>query len=214
MKYKLIIFDLDGTILDTLDDLAGSVNHALTGCGLPERSRDEVRRFTGNGIRNLVERSVPGGTPSDVTDRVFSEFKAYYKEHCADCTKPYDGIPELLHALKGNGCLTAVVSNKADFAVQTLCEDYFKNMFDAVVGEKTGVRKKPAPDTVDAVLSQLHVDRQEAVYIGDSEVDIETAKNASMDCISVDWGFRSHAELIAAGATKIVSSPGEILNIV
>ena len=212
MKYKLVIFDLDGTILDTLDDLAGSVNHALVSCGLPERSRDEVRRFTGNGIRNLVERSVPGGTPSDVTDQVFSEFKAYYKEHCADCTRPYDGILKLLHDLKENGCLTAVVSNKADFAVQTLCEDYFQGMFDAVVGEKTGVRKKPAPDTVDAVLEKLHIDRKDAAYIGDSEVDIETARNAAMDCISVDWGFRSHEELIETGATSIVSSPGEILN--
>ncbi len=211
MKYKLAIFDLDGTILNTLEDLTCSLNAALACSALPPRSRDEVRLFAGNGIRKLVERGVPSGTPDAVTERVFADFVAHYRLHCADHTKPYAGIEELLAALREQGCMLAVVSNKADFAVQTLCEKYFPNTFDAVAGERAGVRKKPAPDTVNAVLARLGASREEAVYIGDSEVDIETAKHAEMDCISVDWGFRTRAALLQAGAKRIASSPREIL---
>ena len=165
----------------------------------------------GNGIRKLIERGVPAGTSEEATARVLADFMEHYRAHCSDNTKPYDGIGDLLTALKERGFLTAVVSNKADEAVKILCEKYFPGKFDAVVGERQGVRKKPAPDTVNSVLAQLGIDRGDAVYVGDSEVDVETAKNADMDCVSADWGFRDRATLIRAGASKIISHPSEIL---
>lgn len=214
MNYKLIIFDMDGTTLNTLEDLRNSLNFALEKSALPERTLEEVRSFVGNGIQKLIERSVPTGTPKETTAGVFADFTEHYTAHCSDYTKPYDGIPDLILTLKEMGYLTAIVSNKADYAVQALCEKHFPNLFDAVAGEKAGVMKKPAPDTVNNVLLQLQIDRHSAVYIGDSEVDIETAKNADMDCIAVDWGFRTPAELIQAGATTIISHPIDILKVI
>lgn len=214
MKYKLVIFDMDGTILDTLDDLTYSLNYALEKAGFLKRTRKEVRSFVGNGIKKLVERGVPTGTSNEVIESVLSDFTQYYEKHCSDNTKPYDGIVDLIQNLKEKGYLTAIVSNKADFAVQELSKKYFADLFDAVVGEKCGVRKKPSPDTVNQVLMLLNINRSEAVYIGDSEVDIETAKNAGMECISVDWGFRDHEELIQDGATTILSRPLDILSII
>lgn len=211
MKYKLIIFDMDGTTLDTLEDLANSLNFALKNSGFPQRGLSEVRSFVGNGIRRLVERGVPMGTSTDITEGVLADFTKHYKAHCSDNTKPYIGIIDLLITLKEKGYQTAVVSNKADDAVQTLCMEHFPNLFDAIAGEKQGVRKKPAPDTVNNVLEQLNTDREDAIYIGDSEVDIETAENAGMECISVDWGFRDREELIRDGAKKIASRPIDIL---
>lgn len=152
MRYSVILFDLDGTILNTLDDLAASTNRALAKNGLPTRSTEEVRRFAGNGIRLLIERAVPSSTPLTLTDRVFDDFRTDYAEHCADRTLPYDGIPELLRALRASGARTAVISNKADSAVQELIAHYFPGLFDAVVGERPGVRRKPAPDAVLEVL--------------------------------------------------------------
>lgn len=214
MKYLLAIFDLDGTILDTLDDLADTMNHVLAKSGFPQRTRDEVRRFVGNGIHKLVERAVPAGTSPDAIDIVFADFKEHYKTHCANKTHPYDGVNDMLTVLRKSTIKTAVVSNKADFAVQELCEQYFHGMFDFAVGEKTGIRRKPAPDSVNTVLETLGVKRAEAVFIGDSDVDIETAKNAGIDCISVDWGFRSREFLLESGAGTIVSSPREITNLI
>lgn len=211
MKYRLALFDLDGTVLNTLEDLADSLNAALERSGFPPRKMEEVRRFVGNGIPKLVERGVPAGTSEESMARVLADFMAHYTLHCADHTRPYAGIAELLAALRERGVLTAVVSNKADEAVRILCGRYFSGLFDAVSGAKQGVRKKPAPDTVNRVLAQLQICREDAVYIGDSEVDVETAQNAGMDCISVDWGFRSRAELLRAGATTLVSRPMEIL---
>lgn len=212
MKYRLIIFDMDGTTLNTLEDLANSLNYALKNAGLPNRSPAEVKRFLGGGIQKLVERGVPRETRKETAECVLTDFMEHYTVHCADHTKPYDGILDLLRTLRKTGYRTAVVSNKADRAVQALCKEYFPGLFDAVAGEKPGIRKKPAPDSVNQVLEQLKTDRKDAVYIGDSEVDIETAKNAGMDCISVDWGFRTRAELIQAGATKILSHPMDIWN--
>ena len=205
MKYQLAIFDLDGTLLDTLDDLADSVNYALEQKEFPKRTREEVRQFVGNGIRKLIERAVPDGTTEEVTDYVFEVFKDRYKVHCADKTKPYDGVVELLKQLQTKGIKTAVVSNKADFAVKELCEKYFPELLCEAIGERTGIARKPAPDTVNEVLRLLNVDRKQAVYIGDSEVDVETAKNAAMDCIAVDWGFRDAEVLCSAGAEVIIS---------
>lgn len=209
-KYTLAIFDLDGTILNTLDDLAASVNAALAACTLPLRSTDEVCSFVGNGIRKLIERSVPEGTPITVTDDVFVRFKEHYALHCADRTAPYDGICAVLEVLRSEGIKTAVVSNKADFAVQELCSRYFEGLFDAVVGEREGIKIKPAPDSVNEVLGRLGVSQEDAVYIGDSDVDIQTAQNAHMDCIAVSWGFRGREFLHEHGAPCIAEYPEQL----
>ena len=214
MKYTIAIFDLDGTILNTLEDLADSTNYALKTCGYPERTMDEVRQFVGNGIRKLMERAVPEGTPVEEIDRVHETFTAHYKVHCADKTRPYDGIMELLQNLKKDGCKLAVVSNKADYGVQELCKQYFDGEFDFAVGEREGIRKKPAPDSVNEVLKTLECSRDRAVYIGDSDVDIQTAANAQMDHIIVEWGFRDIPFLISKGAKVLVEKPEEILEIV
>ena len=207
MKYQLAIFDLDGTLLDTLEDLADSANYIMGQFGHPARTIAEVRSFVGNGIRKLIERSAPEETPAEEIDRMFEQFKEYYGAHCADKTKPYDGILEVLAALQKQGVKLAVVSNKADYAVKALCEQYFPGCFDEAVGERVGIARKPAPDTVNEVLKNLQMDKSQAVYIGDSEVDVQTAQNAEMDCIAVDWGFRDTEVLKRAGADIIVSTP-------
>ncbi len=214
MRYKLAVFDMDGTILNTLEDLADSTNYALKANGLPERTIDEVRRFVGNGIRLLIERAVPTDTDKELTDKVFDTFKEYYKTHCAVKTRPYDGIKDVLLELRKTGCLTAVVSNKADFAVQDLCKDYFDNLFDFAIGEREGIKKKPAPDSVFEVLSKLNVEKADAVYIGDSDVDFATSVNAGMDVIMVGWGFRDAEFLREKGVKRIIKQPSEILDII
>ncbi len=204
---KLIIFDMDGTILDTLEDLKNSLNYALEQNGLPLRTLDEVRRFVGNGIGKLLDRGVPEGCSPDLRKRVEKAFYPHYTEHCNDNTRPYAGVTDLIGALRKNGYLTAVVSNKADFAVQDLCKIWFDGLFDLSVGEREGLRRKPAPDSVWEVCRLLGVSVDEAIYIGDSEVDFQTAQNAGMDVISVDWGFRDADFLRSIGANKILSSP-------
>ncbi len=210
MRYRAIIFDMDGTILDTLADLAASINHSLEHFGLPRRTTKEVRSFLGYGSARLVELAVPPGTPASLKEELFNYYSAYYKEHCAEATRPYPGIPELLRELREKGCFTAVVSNKPDFGVNKLCAAYFPGLFDLYCGERPGIRKKPAPDTVLEVLRKLEVSANEAVYIGDSEVDIETAANAGVDCLAVLWGFRSRSELTAAGAACPVAGVEEL----
>ena len=210
MSYKVVIFDLDGTILDTLEDLKESTNAALAANGYPARTLDEVRRFVGNGIGKLIERAVPQGTSKEAIEKTLESFKEHYGIHCADHTKPYDGILELLEDLRKNGIQTAVVSNKADFAVQELCGRYFPGAFDFVVGEREGIRRKPCPDSVFEVLKTLKKTADEAVYIGDSDVDVETARQAGMDGIFVSWGFRGREFLTEHGATCIVDTPEEL----
>ncbi len=212
MKHSLAIFDLDGTILYTLVDLKNSMNFTLKKFGFPERTLDEVRRFVGNGIKNLIIRAAPKGTDEKTIDEMFEVFNEHYAVHCNDNTKSYDGIDELLKKLKEQKVKTAVVSNKADYAVQTLVKKYFDGLFDYAVGEKQGVRKKPCPDSVNEVLRVLDTPKESAVYIGDSEVDVATAKNAQMDCIAVDWGFRDRDVLINSGATLIVSDAAALYN--
>ncbi len=214
MKYQLVIFDLDGTILNTLEDLKNAANYALSQNSFPERTTDEIRRFVGNGIRKLIERAVPTGTDEEAIVKVHEKFTEFYKAHCSDNTKPYEGIEDMLEALRKAGCLTAVVSNKADYAVQELCREYFPGLFDCVAGERQGIRKKPAPDTVNAILAKLDISPDKAVYIGDSDVDVMTAANAHMDIIAVDWGFRDRQCLTASGAKVIVSTPKEALEII
>ena len=209
-KYELVIFDMDGTILYTLDDICNGVNAALEKHGLPKRSKDEVRRHIGNGIRHEIESSVPQGTPESVIDAVFHDFHAWYQIHCNDSTRPYEGIIELLQRLKEEGMHSAVVSNKADYAVKALNEIYFNGLLEAGVGEKEGIARKPAPDEVNEVLRLLDMYKKKAVYIGDSEVDIETAENAGMDCIGVSWGYRDRKWLQECGAKVIVDDVNQL----
>lgn len=208
-QYSTYIFDLDGTLLDTLDDLAAAVNYALRTYGMPEHSRDDVRRFVGNGVRMLMTRAIPDGEQNPQFESVFNSFRQYYLNHSLDTTQPYDGVPEMLAALKQRGCRLAVVSNKFCAATQELCRHFFPDTIEVAVGEHEaeGIRKKPAPDTVNEALSQLGVDRENAVYVGDSDVDLQTARNAGLPCISVLWGFRDKDFLLAHGATTFITSP-------
>lgn len=214
MKYQLVIFDMDGTILNTLGDLTDSMNHVLSANGFPTREEREIRSYLGNGLRALSDLSLPQGTPADVADRVFAQMKDYYSEHCAIRTCAYDGIMPLIRQLKAAGVKTAVVSNKIDEAVQELCVSYFDSIFDYAIGERPGMQKKPSPDPVNAVLRDMGFERSQAVYVGDTEVDIQTAKNAGMDCIAVDWGFRERDFIATLGAEYLISDPAEIAGIV
>ena len=209
--YNVYIFDLDGTLLDTLQDLANAVNYALRQHHMPEHTIDDIRRFVGNGVRKLMERAVPEGEQNPQFESAFATFRQYYMEHSLDTTRPYDGIPELLRALKQKGCRLAVVSNKMMAATHELCAHFFPEI-EVAIGEHEaeGIRKKPAPDTVREALRQLGVGTENAVYVGDSDVDIMTACNSGLPCISVLWGFRDRDFLTAHGATTFVSHPSEL----
>ena len=210
--YKTFIFDLDGTLLDTLQDLADSVNHALRQYGMPEHSLDDIRRFVGNGVRLLMERAVPEGAQHPLFEEAFASFRQYYMQHSLDTTRPYDGIVETIRELKLRGCRLAVVSNKMMAATQELVAHFFPDV-EVAIGEHeaAGIRKKPAPDTVDEALRQLGVTREGAVYVGDSDVDLLTARNSGLPCISVLWGFRDREFLLAHGATTLIERPEELL---
>lgn len=214
MKYELIVFDMDGTILDTLEDLKNSMNHTLKLHNMPERTLDEIRSFVGNGIRKLIERAVMPETSAEQIDVIHKDFMKHYEIHCADFTSPYDGINDLIKELRNRGYKTAVVSNKADGAVQDLCVQYFPGLFDLAIGERPEIAKKPAPDMVNLALDKLNVSKEKSVYIGDSDVDVATARNSKLDMIAVDWGFRTREFLIEQGAETIVSKPEEILELV
>ena len=213
MKYQTYIFDLDGTLLDTLGDLAASTNYALRTHGMPEHSVDDVRRFVGNGVRKLMERAVPQGADNPAFNEAFTAFREHYMEHALDTTRPYDGILETLKELRRQGCRIAVVSNKMMAATQELCRHFFPDTVEVAIGEHEaeGIRKKPAPDTVIAALRELGVGKEGAVYVGDSEVDIETARNSGLPCISVLWGFRDRDFLLQHGAKTFISTPSELL---
>lgn len=224
-KYNIYIFDLDGTLLDTLGDLAASTNYALRTHGMPEHSVDDVRRFVGNGVRKLMERAIPDGEANPDFEATFATFRQHYMKHSLDTTKPYEGIPETLEALKAQGCRLAVVSNKMTAATQELCRYFFPDTIEVAIGENeaAGIRKKPAPDTVFAALNALHKGTGtlcngtlcnsyvKAVYVGDSDVDLETARNAGLPCVSVLWGFRDRDFLINHGAKTLISAPHELL---
>lgn len=210
MKYSTIIFDLDGTLLDTLQDLANAVNYAMRQMGYPEHSLDAVRSFIGNGIRVLIRRSVPDGVSEDDYEKTYSIFTKHYLEHVADFTKPFDGIPEVLDTLKKNGCRLAVVSNKSDEPAKKVVANFFGDVFDMTVGKMDCFPTKPQPDSVLYVIKTLGVDKTDCIYIGDSDVDVETAHNAGLECIGVTWGNRSVDELKTAGAEYIVNEPKEI----
>lgn len=213
--FSTYIFDLDGTLLNTLDDLASSTNYALRACDMPEHTVDEVRQFVGNGVRLLMARAVPSGEANPRFEEAFRIFREHYLEHSLDTTRPYDGIPELLRELKARGKRLAVVSNKFYAATQELCRHFFPETIEVAIGEHEaeGIRKKPAPDTVVEALRQLGVGREGAVYVGDSDVDIATARNSCLPCISVLWGFRDKAFLQEKGATTFAVAPLDILSV-
>lgn len=214
MRYKTIIFDLDGTLLNTLDDLAAATNYALAQHQLPARSTDEVRRFIGNGIRKLIERAVPPGTQQSTQEAVFASFNAYYKEHCSDSTRPYEGTLKLLENLRHAGCKTAIVSNKADYGVQALAAQYFASCLDAACGERAGIARKPAPDMLLAVMQKLEAVPATTIYVGDSDTDLETAKNAGIACIGACWGFRGRAFLEQHGAQLLADNISDVWKMV
>lgn len=210
---RSILFDLDGTLLDTLDDLANSVNYALRTHHLPERSHTEIRSFLGNGIRNLMLDAVGRGMSDEAFEPVFQTFRTYYVEHCLDKSKPFAGIIDLLKALQQRGITMAVVSNKLHPAVVELNKRFFKDYITSAVGESATVRRKPNPDAVLAALSELGCSKDEAVYVGDSEVDLHTAQNAGMQCMLVLWGFRDEDFLRSLpGASLFAQCPADILS--
>lgn len=213
MQVKAIVFDLDGTLLDTLDDLWLSVNYTMNKYGFPERDRMEVRSFLGSGVRYLVNRSLPEDK-KDMTDECLSVFKAYYDIHKDDHTHPYDGIISMLKAVKTAGIKSAIVSNKYNAAVQELKDVTFNGLIDFAVGEGNGIKTKPAPDGVLLALKDLGVTADEAVYIGDSEVDLKTAENSGLKCIAVTWGFRDKDFLLERGAKNVIDNPTELLPLV
>lgn len=210
-NFDTYIFDLDGTLLDTLNDLAVSCNHVLRAHDMPERTLEEVRRFVGNGVKKLMERAIPQGLENPDFDVAYQEFKAYYLKHNLDTTRPYDDIIDVLKELKARGKRIAVVSNKFYAATQDLCHHFFGDLVDVAIGEREDIRKKPAPDTVEEALRQLGVTKEKAVYIGDSDVDIETALNCDMPCISVLWGFRDKDFLMDHGATIMIYTPSQLI---
>lgn len=210
-KYDAVIFDLDGTLLNTLEDLRDSVNYGLSKYGMPKRSLEDIRHFVGNGVQRLLELAVPEGTSEEMLQKTFAAFKEYYAVHCNDKTDLYPGIKELLATLKEHGFLMAIVSNKLQEGVDALSVQYFKPYTELAIGAREGIRKKPAPDAVIEALSRMHISKDRAVYVGDSEVDIATAKNAGIPCITVTWGFRTKAEQQAAGASLFVDVPEEIV---
>lgn len=210
---KTVIFDLDGTLLDTLQDLCLSTNHALRACGFPERTLQEVRNFVGNGVGLLIRRALPAGTPRLQEEACLREFRAHYVRHCQDNTRPYPGIQEMLDTLKKEGYRMGIVSNKLQAGVTELQQAWFQDTIQVAVGESEGIRRKPAPDMVEQALLELGSTREEAIYVGDSDVDLETSRRAGMPCISVLWGFRDRAFLSAHGATTFAERPDEIAGI-
>ena len=208
--YDAAVFDLDGTLLNTLDDLADSTNYALSCYGYPRRTLEEVRRFVGNGVAKLIARAMPDGATEEETARCLAVFRAHYLTNMRNKTGPYPGILSLLDRLNEAGIPVAVVSNKFDDAVKSLCHHYFGDRVPVAIGESATVRKKPAPDSALAALDALHIPADRAVYIGDSDVDIQTAKAAGMDCISVTWGFRDADFLLANGAQRLVGTPEDL----
>lgn len=214
-RINTVIFDMDGTVLYTLDDLKTATNVILRQYGYPERSLDEVRQFVGNGIRKTIERAVPADVAEnqELIDLMFTDFQKYYDVHCLDETRPYDGILELMDTLKAKGYKMAIVSNKVDTAVKELNQHFFGDRVPVAIGEKPGVKKKPSPDTVFAALEELGSTKEESVYIGDSDVDFNTALNSDMPCISVLWGFRDRDFLERMGASTFAQKPEDILGL-
>ena len=207
-RYDTVIFDLDGTLLYTLTDLTTAVNAALRKFGWQDRTLEEMRHFVGNGIRNLMDHAVPGGEQNPLFEEAFRAFKEVYAVCQKDTTGPYEGIPEAVRELQAAGVRMAIVSNKYDGAVQDLNEEFFH--LDIAIGEREGIARKPAPDSVFLAMKELGADPERTVYVGDSDVDLKTAQNAGLPCISALWGFRTREELKSYGATCIADTPAHM----
>ncbi len=214
MKYKAIIFDCDGTLLNTIKDLTNSVNYALSDLGFPIKTEEETLKMVGNGIKMLVKRALPSDVENEVFEKVFAKFRTYYNVHYADNTAPYSGITDTLKILKNKGYRLALVSNKQRDYLAKLYDMFFKDTIEYAIGETDGYAPKPAPDMVWLTLSKLGVDKTEAVYVGDSSVDVATAKNSEMDGIFVSWGFNNKQQLKQNGAKIIIDAPLELVNLV
>ena len=210
MQYDGVLFDLDGTVLDTVDDIAAALNRALAGRGFPNISRTQAEAFLGNGTRRLVELALPGDCPEDIKEAVIAEYRDLYEAGCHTLTRPYAGMVELMEALKAAGVKIAIVSNKPDSMVQILERVYYPGVPDLVMGERPGLARKPAPNMVNAARKALGLEGKRCVYVGDTEVDILTAKNSGLGCISVPWGFRSREQLEAAGAQPIAGDVSQL----
>lgn len=209
MTYDTYLFDMDGTLLDTLDDLTAAVNHTLAQYGYPLRSRDEVRQGLGNGAARLMAAMLPQGEATPHFDAILADYRAWYQAHPCDLTRPYPGVPALLEALRQRGCRVAIVTNKPHGAAKALAERFFPDLL--TIGEEAGIPRKPAPDMVQRALDALHAPREGAVYVGDSEVDIRTARNAGLPVIGAAWGFRGREALLAAGADVIAARAEDML---
>lgn len=214
MKYNTIIFDLDGTLLNTIVDIKDSVNYALDKCGFPKRSLDEINSFVGNGTDDLIKKAVPSNTTKDELSNCTQIYRKHYKNNMDNKTTPYDGILEMITKLKDDGYKLAVVSNKFDSAVKTLCKKYFFDFLEVAIGESSSVKRKPAPDTVFEAMKELDSKKEDCVYVGDSDVDVNTAHNAGIECIGVSWGFRGRQVLEKEGANYVIDRPEEIYNII
>lgn len=214
MAINTIIFDLDGTLLYTIEDLTDSTNFALTKLNFPTRTLEEITRFVGNGVRLLIERAVPEGTDNNNIEECLNIFKEHYSKNMFNKTKPYPDIIEMLKNMKSQGYKTAVVSNKFDTAVKELCRKYFNELIDTAVGQRENINKKPAADGVIEVMKELGVNKEQCIFVGDSEVDIQTAENAEIPCLSVVWGYKSIDFLYSNGAETLIYSPEEILELV
>ena len=213
MHYNTVIFDLDGTLLYSIEDLWISTNHALKAHHLPERSIEEITSFVGNGVRRLIERAVPEDTSVETMESIFQCFRSHYKEHMKDHTHPYDGIIELLEALKQHNISTAIVSNKYDAGVKQLKEEYFDQLIDIAIGESPEVPKKPAPDSVFKAMKLLDTTKEKCLYVGDSDVDMKTAVNAGVTGVGVTWGYRTRECLVQSGASQIIDYPIQLLEL-
>lgn len=196
MRYKLAIFDLDGTVLDTLQDLSNAVNFALDKHGYPCHSTEKVRTMIGNGVANLIQRALPADVSDETRSTVLADFKAYYAEHMNDCTRPYDGICALMQALRANGVKVGINSNKFDAALQNLCRIHFEGLYDMAVGESEVTPKKPDPTAAQRIMERMGAKADETIYIGDSNVDLNTARNAKVDGAWVSWGLRKAEEMV------------------
>lgn len=213
MKYNTVIFDMDGTLLNTLEDLHDSLNAMLRKNGYSEKSLDEVRRFIGNGVGVLIKLALPKACTEEDFNRCAADFKETYKKNMQNKTRPFDGIRELLLELKQNNYKVAIVSNKFDPAVKALTKDYFGNLIPVAIGESAAVKRKPAPDCVLMAVKELGSDIRHTIYVGDSETDVRTAQNAGIPCVGVTWGYRGRKVLIEAGADYLIDTPGELMSI-